>query len=452
MSLPEPLETAVVPEQVLTVAKRLTERGFRAFLVGGCVRDVLRGTAPRDWDIATSATPQDVQRSFDKVIPTGIAHGTVTVLSRGTHVEVTTFRTEGAYVDGRRPTSVEFKTDINEDLSRRDFTINAMAFDPVNRELADPFGGQADLAAKLLRAVGDPLARFGEDGLRALRAVRFAAVLGFSVDARTFEAIGKTLHVFKKVSAERVHDELVKLLLSPRPKQGLQLLFQSGLLAAFLPEVAELSGFIRGMPHDLFEFSAEAVAQTPAVEELRLTALLAEIARPRTVTETSGAIAFPDHERLGAQMARDALLRLKFANKVIDKVSLLVGEHGIAVAAPMSDGQLRRFVARVGAGHIDDLFTVLKAQRQALGNPGRLAELQAFELRLRAVLAEKPALDPKALALNGGDIMRVLNVGPSPVIGDATRFLMELVFENPALNQREELADALRKWAENRGV
>lgn len=456
MSLPESLSTAVIPEPVLSVCQRLTERQFRAFLVGGCVRDILRGKAPKDWDVATSATPEQVQRSFDKVIPTGLQHGTVTVVTSGTHVEVTTFRTEGVYLDGRRPTAVTFKTDIKDDLSRRDFTINAMAFDPVSKQLEDPFDGRQHLALKIIRAVGDPLDRFGEDGLRALRAVRFAAVLGYAIEEQTLAAIPKTLHVFKKVSAERIHDELLKLLLSDRPEQGLELLLQTGLLAAFLPELADLAqvetDIVPGKPGNLFAFAARSVQLTPAQEELRLAALFAEVARPRTATQTADGVGYPEHERLGGELSRECLTRLKFPNKVIDKVALLVREHGVPVAAPMSDGQVRRFAARVGAQNLQALFTVMSAQRFALGDPRRTRELETFRERMKALLAQKPPLDPKGLALNGSDIMRVLGVGPSPVVGDATRYLMDLVFENPAVNERVQLTDAVRKWAENRGV
>lgn len=450
MTLPAPLANAVVPEPVLRVCTRLTERGFRAFLVGGCVRDLLRGLPPKDWDVATSATPKDVQHSFDKVIPTGIQHGTVTVVIRGTHVEVTTFRTEGDYVDGRRPSTVEFRTDIADDLSRRDFTINAMAFDPVKRELVDPFGGQQDLAARLIRAVGTAMDRFSEDGLRALRAVRFAAVLGFSVDEDTRAAIPRTIPIFKKVSMERVHEEFQKLLLSDRPRLGLELLQSTELLSAFLPEVNELVGFKEGLPMDLFQLAVSAVAHAPPVLEVRLAALLAEVARPRTLTQSADGPTFPDHDRLGAELTRELLTRLKFPNKVIDKTSLLVREHAVAIGATWTDGQLRRFVARVGVGNLDDLFELLQAERLATGDPARVHDLGQFKARVQALVAQKPALDAKSLALNGGDIMRLLNVGPSPMVGDATRHLMDLVFDNPSINTREDLADALRKWAENR--
>ena len=450
MSLPERLAEAVVPESVLRVAQRLTERGHRAFLVGGCVRDILRGIAPKDWDVATSARPEEVQRAFDKVIPTGIQHGTVTVLSRGTQVEVTTFRTEGAYVDGRRPSTVEFRTEVDDDLSRRDFTINAMAFDPVNKLLVDPFGGQRDLEAKLIRCVGDPLARFAEDGLRALRAVRFSCVLGFEVEPPTLAAIGSTLSTFKKISQERIREEFQKLLLSPRPAEGLALLQHSGLLQSFLPEVSELVGFPADAAVDLFSLAKNAVALSPPSLELRLAALVREVAAPRAEAPELGCS--PAHARLGAARARIALTRMKFPTKTIEKVSLLVREHALATGASLTDGELRRLVARVSPGNVDDLFALLEAQRRAAGDAPGLTELGVLKDRVANLLAAKPPLDPKGLALHGADIMGVLGAGPGPIVGDATRFLMDLVLETPEVNTTAALSDALRKWAKTRGV
>lgn len=214
------LHDADIPKPVLEVITRLRELGHATYLVGGCVRDMVREVHPKDFDVATSALPEEVQRAFRKVIPTGIQHGTVTVVTGGNHVEVTTFRSEGDYLDGRRPSSVSFERDIVKDLSRRDFTINAMAYNPLDRELVDPFGGQVDLPAKLIRCVGSALERFSEDGLRPLRAVRFAAVLGFTLDPATRDAIPATLAVFRKVALERVREELLKLLMSPAPRQG----------------------------------------------------------------------------------------------------------------------------------------------------------------------------------------------------------------------------------------
>jgi tRNA nucleotidyltransferase (CCA-adding enzyme) len=320
------LHNAEIPRPVLDVLRRLRELGFAVFLVGGCVRDLVRGVPPKDFDVTTSAHPHEVQAAFKKVIPTGVQHGTVTVVLGGTHVEVTTFRSEGDYHDGRRPSTVTFESDITEDLSRRDFTINAMAYDPLSRELVDPFGGQVDLQAHIIRCVRDAHERFSEDGLRPLRAVRFAAVLGFSLDPATRAAIPPTIPVFRKVTLERVREEFVKLLLSPRAESGLVLLEETGLLEVFLPELARAEAEAARL--------ARAAAQVaPAEVELRLAALLADLVTGRE--------------------ARELGIRLKFPNKLADTVGLLIEHAALEARIGEGDPALRRLLARVGLGHLE---------------------------------------------------------------------------------------------------
>jgi tRNA nucleotidyltransferase (CCA-adding enzyme) len=353
------------------------------------------------------------------VIPTGIEHGTVTVLSRGTSVEVTTYRTEGAYVDGRRPERVEFHDRIEADLSRRDFTVNAMAFDPLTADFRDPFGGLEDLGRRLVRCVGEPLHRFGEDGLRALRAVRFAAVLGFSLDPPTQTAIPRVLHVFRKVSAERILQELSKLLTSPNPRVGLELLRSTGLLGEFLPEVLE------GDPAG-FSQAVDAVERLDPDLELRLAALVRPLAAPQ----------------------RDAVLRrLKLPNRTQAKVKLLLEALDPLPDAQWTDAQLRALAARIGPEHVDPLLTLARAC-----TPYRSDELSLIQSRARAVLEKNPPLIPRDLAMNGEAIMKALAVGPSPVIGAATRFLMQQVIEEPRRNTREQLQALLLDWARSRGA
>lgn len=399
MSL-EALERAAVPAPVLDVVATLHGHQHQAFLVGGCVRDMVRGQAPKDYDVATSATPQEVTRHFKKVIPTGIQHGTVTVISRGVHVEVTTFRVEGAYVDGRRPEAVEFKLEVREDLSRRDFTINAMAYDPLRRELVDPFGGQEDLKARVIRAVGDPLARFSEDGLRCLRAARFAATLDFAVESQTLAAIAPCLPVFRKVSPERVREELTKLLLSDHPDTGLRILAATGLQAEIVSELG--AG------------SAPELGRSPRALEVRLSVLL---------------------HALPPQTAEQVLRRLTYPNKVIDHVVQLL-RHPAALQG--TDEGVRRWAAALGRELVANAISVAEA---VSGTPA--AELHA---RVDPVLASNPPLRPRDLALNGGRIMEVLGVGPSPVVGEASRHLLDRVLAHPELNTQEGLERLLQDW------
>ncbi|MCP3099607.1 CCA tRNA nucleotidyltransferase [Myxococcus sp. K15C18031901] len=412
------LHNADIPRPVLDVIARLREQGHAVYLVGGCVRDMVRKVHPKDFDVATSALPEEVQGAFRKVIPTGIQHGTVTVVQGGTHVEVTTFRSEGDYLDGRRPSSVAFERDIVKDLSRRDFTINAMAYNPLDRELVDPFGGQADLQSQLIRCVGSALERFSEDGLRPMRAVRFAAVLGFSLDPATRDAIPATLGVFRKVALERVREELTKLLLSPRAEGGLVLLSETGLLDVFLPEVA------RADP-EAARLARAATQAAPAEIELRVAALLADLV---------------DRTR-----ARDIGLRLKFPNKVADLVALLVENARLEDRVADSDPALRRLLARVGLAQLPHLVAVARARVQVRA-PERCAELEQLVTRLEALAAARPPLVAKDLALTGGDIMATLGVGPSPIVGEATRFLMESVLDEPSLNTAEALKQRLLSW------
>jgi tRNA nucleotidyltransferase (CCA-adding enzyme) len=363
------------------------------------VRDLLRGQAPQDFDVATSARPASVQALFKRVIPTGFEHGTVTVVLRGTHVEVTTFRSEADYADGRRPSRVDFHEDVEADLARRDFTINAMAWDPVAHLLVDPFGGQKDLEAGVVRCVGDALERFSEDGLRPLRAVRIATVLDFTVEAKTEAAIGQTLPSFRKVAAERVHQEFVKLLLAPQVARGLELLRRTGLLGAFLPEAADS------------DFSA--VARAPADEAVRLAVLLAH--------------------RIDA---REVVLRLRFPNRVAEAVAHLVTHQALPDPAT-DDAGLRRWLSRVDPRFVPQIFSA--AEARGLLPPG-------LRERVDGLLAAHPPLTTKALALDGRAIMQVLGVGPSAVVGQASRYLLDRVLEDPSQNTPEALTMALQGW------
>ncbi|WNG36559.1 CCA tRNA nucleotidyltransferase [Archangium violaceum] len=423
MTTPAPLLDADVPRPVLDVIARLRELGHAVFLVGGCVRDTLRGVHPKDFDVATSALPEEVQRAFRKVIPTGIQHGTVTVVVGGTHVEVTTFRSESEYHDGRRPSAVTFEQDIVKDLSRRDFTINAMAWNPLSHELVDPFGGQEDLKARVVRCVGSAIERFSEDGLRPLRAVRFAAVLDFRLDPGTQAAIPATLPIFRKVAHERVREEFVKLLLSKRAEFGLELLAETGLLEVFLPELARADA-------EAARLARAAAAAEPVDVEIRLAALLADL--------------------VDSQRAEEIGVRLKFPTKTIERVRLLISHAALERHAGDPDPALRRLLAKVGLANVEALTSVARARIQAR-EPARLPELEILFGRLQALAASKPPLSGKDLALNGGAIMATLGVGPSPIVGEATRFLLDQVLDEPSRNEPETLKELLRRWQQARG-
>lgn len=442
-----------VAPSALEVCRRLAEAGHSAQIVGGCVRDLVLGRPAKDWDVATSAHPDEVQRVFRRTIPTGIAHGTVTVLVGAESIEVTTYRGEGAYSDARRPDHVVFGVTLEEDLARRDFTMNAMAYDPVQDRVVDPFGGHADLAARVIRAVGDPAARFAEDGLRVMRAVRFAATLEFSVEPATEAAIPSALGSLARVSAERVRDELLKLLGAGRPSIGLEIAERTGVLGVIMPELVEGVGVMQNRHHrwDVWRHTLAAVDGTPGDAIVRLGTLLHDVAKPRTAApkpDAPGEFTFYRHDSVGAEMADAVARRLKLSNKERERIVALVAHHMFWYSPEWSDATVRRFIRRVGPELLPDLFALRTGDVVGRGF-GEDPENELGELRRRVdkVMAEDQALSIGDLAVDGGDVMRVLGVGPGRVIGDTLRALLEEVLEDPELNTRDRLLERLAALA-----
>src|SRR2546421_6391886 len=342
----------------MAVLRGLRGAGKQAWLAGGAVRDLVRGVPAQDFDVATDALPEEVRRLFPRTVPTGIQHGTITVLSGDHKVEVTTFRGEGPYLDGRRPSSVTFLGDIDGDLGRRDFTINAMAWDPIDGMLRDPFSGAEDLRRCRLRAVGDPVARFREDGLRPLRAVRFACTLRLALDPATRRAIPATLEIFSKVAMERVREELIKLLLRGAPaSRGLRLLLRTGLLARIIPELPESVNFTQNRYHrwDVWRHTLRCLDFAPPDLVVRLAALLHDVAKPRCAGPRESAPdehTFYDHEKVGAQLATEILQRLKFPRRETERVAHLVAEHNWYYRPDWNDATVRRVLARVAPAEL----------------------------------------------------------------------------------------------------
>jgi tRNA nucleotidyltransferase (CCA-adding enzyme) len=443
--------SAGIPDDVLAVCRKLRAAGHEAHLVGGGVRDMLLGRTAADFDVATDARPEAVIELFGHsyAIPTGLKHGTVTVVTGASpprHVEVTTFRGEGEYLDGRRPSSVTYVKSLADDLARRDFTMNAIAFDPLAGVTTDPFDGRGDLDRKLVRAVGDPVARFREDGLRPMRAVRQAAQLGFEVDAPTRAAIPATIDVFRKVSAERVRDELLKLLAAPQPSRGLELMRTTGLLGEVIPELLEGVGCTQNRfhKHDVYEHTLHVVDDTDGDAIRRLGALLHDVGKPRARQPREGApgeFSFFQHEYVGADMADDISRRLKLANADRERVVGIVKNHMFFYAPDWTDGTVRRFVRRVGGTDaLADLFALRKGDVTGRGfgeDPeGELGELRK---RVEAVAAEDAALKVTDLVLNGADVMRILGLPPSREVGMILERLLERVLDDPSQNERSRM-------------
>ncbi|MCA1827258.1 MAG: HD domain-containing protein [Myxococcales bacterium] len=449
--LPDP---ALVPEDVIAVLRGLRAAGKQAWLAGGAVRDLVRraaglyvGDPPQDFDVATDALPEQVVKAFPKVVPTGIQHGTVTVLSGSHKVEVTTFRGEGPYLDGRRPSSVTFLGEIDGDLARRDFTVNAMAWDPIDRVLRDPFHGVGDLRRHLLRAVGDPLARFREDGLRPLRAVRFACTLRLAVDLPTRRAIPQAIDVFRKVALERVRDELVKLLVRGDPaSRGLRLLLRTGLLAEVIPELLESVHFVQNRYHawDVWRHTLRCVDFAPRELVVRLGALLHDVAKPRCAAAKEGGPGehtFYDHEKVGAVLTAEILTRLRFPRREVERVSLLVREHNWHYQPEWNDATVRRTLARIGPAELPALWALRRADLQARGRLVResLGNQAAAEERFERELDRPSALKISDLAIGGEDVMRELGLRPGPRVGEILTRLLERVMDDPDLNSRNTL-------------
>lgn len=444
-----------VPRDLRAFAEVFTAAGFRCYFVGGAVRDRLLGRPASDWDAATDALPADVSRLFRSVIPTGIQHGTVTVRWKGHSIEVTTFRIDGEYRDGRRPESVRFTADLIEDLSRRDFTINGMAVDPASGEVIDPNGGMEDLAAGIVRAIGDPVVRFAEDGLRTLRAIRFATRFGFAIDGSTCQAIPTALPQFRLVSAERIRDEFTKILLTDRPAQGLHLLADTGLLREFLPELSACRGVGQGGPHryDVFDHSVESCAATEADTVLRLSALLHDIGKPsRKAAHPDGGFSFHGHDVESARLAEAALRRLKYPNAVIDDVVHLIRHHMFDYADDWTDAAVRRFVARVGLDYIGRLAALRLADTSGMGHgPADPRSVLPLLDRVEDLRSKDQAFGLKDLAINGNDLL-ALGWPRGPVLGRALAELMEAVLDDPELNTRDRLSTIATRLKDKFGI
>lgn len=441
-----------IPQQAEFVIRRLEENGEQAYLVGGCVRDSLLGDTPQDWDITTSALPEKTICAFEdcRVIETGVQHGTVTVLREGKPIEVTTFRIDGSYTDRRRPDSVTFTPDLREDLARRDFTINAMAYHP-QKGLYDCFGGREDLAAGVIRCVGEPDRRFQEDALRILRALRFASALGFTIEENTRQSILRNRRLLVEIARERIFAELKKLLCG---KGAVPVLLEyREVLGEILPQLRPLMGFEQHTPYhqyDIYEHSARAVGEVPPAPELRMAMLLHDLGKPACYRPEmqDGVLRghFKQHAFVGEPICREALLSLKADKAFWQQVCFLVKYHDTEI--PPTKPQVRRWLAQYPATWVERLFLVQRGDNLAKGKNRepvreRLERADALLTLLQEILRDGDCCSLKDLAVSGKDLMEI-GCPKGKRVGELLEWLLEQVMEEKCLNQREPLLEAAK--------
>lgn len=444
LDTPDPFPGRLPPGAERTV-RRIVAAGGRACLVGGSIRDLLLGREVHDWDFATDLPPERIRAIFPRSVDVGARFGTILVVEADGTYEVTTFRREGLYSDARRPDRVEFTESIEEDLSRRDFTVNAIAYDIAARRLIDPHGGRSDIAARLIRCVGSPEERFGEDALRLLRCIRIAGQIGFGIEEETYRAVVRCAGVIQKIAAERIREELDRILAQDRPSVSLERLYETGLMDAILPELAATYGVSQNRHHafDVFYHTLLAVDQAPKESRtVRLSALFHDLGKVDTRREDGeGKVTFYNHQSWSARKADAILRRLRYPTEERERVVHLVQHHMFHYDAEWTDAAVRRFVRSVGIDNLDDLFAARRAD--TLGNGLRRnaesPELGELRRRIEEIRARDAALSVRDLAIDGTDLMRELGIEPGPAVGRILDALLEEVIEEPARNEPDGL-------------
>lgn len=432
-----------IPEKAAYIIEKLEQEGHEAYVVGGCVRDALLRREPEDWDITTSASPFQVKKIFRRTIDTGIQHGTVTVMLEKEGFEVTTYRIDGIYEDGRHPASVEFTSKLEEDLKRRDFTINAMAYNP-RTGLVDLFGGQKDLEQGEIRCVGNANERFTEDALRILRAVRFAAQLGFEIEDDTKLAITKLAPNLSKVSQERIQVELTKLLMSKHPEQ-IRTAYELGVTAVVLPELDAVMNLPQNNPYHCYTVGNHTIAMLEQIyptKTLRWAALLHDFGKLEThKIDENGEDHFYGHAESSANYAKIVLRRLKFDNDTIDQVSRLVMYHAYHLRREKKI--IRRCMNRIGVDLFEDLLEVMRADTMAKSSyqrQERLDDIIAIRNLYKEIIKDNECITLKQLAVNGQDLIRA-GIRPGKQMGELLHAMLDYVLEYPEQNQKDILLE-----------
>lgn len=425
--------TPDIPGFVAFIIKRLKAAGFEAYVVGGAVRDAFLKRPIMDWDVATAAPAGRIKTLFNDQRQFALGHDTVTLVHSGTHFEVTPFR--GG------------ENDLTSDLSRRDFTINAMAFDPDGLKVIDPFRGESDIKRRALRAVGNPEERFREDPLRLLRCIRLSAELGFRIDKETLTGLGRTAPLLSSTAPERIRDELMKILMTATPSMSFYVMVRTGILKFFLPELLE--GYLKRQNHyhrhTIFRHIVETIDQVRPDPVLRLTALLHDIAKPRTRIKREGVWRFYGHEEESALLAEEILKRLKFSKEVMRGVTHLIRHHMIGYDSGWSDAAIRRLMRRVGTRRIHDLLEFRRADLMAhgFGDQDR-ALTDELERRVEEQIQRGAPTRRGDLAVDGNTVMKITGLSPGPEVGRILRGLNEKVLDQPGLNNRDDLSALIK--------
>jgi poly(A) polymerase/tRNA nucleotidyltransferase (CCA-adding enzyme) len=442
-----------IPPEVIQIINKLTKANHEAYIVGGCVRDYLRERKPKDWDITTSAKPEQIQKLFKRSFYDN-AFGTVGVPIETEDeslkvIEITTYRTESQYTDKRHPDRVEFAKTVEEDLARRDFTVNAIAYDPLEKKIIDPYDGKKDIKGELIRTVGKPADRFGEDALRLMRAVRFATELDFAIEKETLEAIKKNAESIREIAKERIKDELVKIIMSPRAHFGIMYLHETGLLKYILPELETGIGISQNHHHpfDCYYhaiYSLEYATQEKYSLEVRLAALLHDIGKPYVKEGLGTRSTFYNHAQFGAKITETVLKRLRFSKKIIEKVVHLVEFHLFYYETDIvTESGVRRLLRRIGKENIKDFMELRMCDRVG----SRVPKAKPYRLRHLEYMFEKVGADPinpKMLKINGNEIMKLLSLEPSKKIGLLLEGLLQEVLDDPKKNTKKHLTTRVK--------
>lgn len=414
-------------------------------MVGGAIRDQLLGLTVKDYDLCTDALPEKIMTLFHRVIPTGIKHGTVTILYKRTSYEITTFRIDGKYSDGRRPDQISYTDDLHEDLIRRDFTINSIAYDVLNKKLIDPNNGQSDLEKKRIHAIGIPEERFREDGLRSIRACRFASQLNFFIEAKTLEGIKHCLFNISELSKERIYDELIKILQTDSPSKSFELFKESGILPLILPELSDCIGVDQKGNHD-FDVYNHLIRSCDAAPsdnvELRIAALFHDIGKPDVKEfDQNGIATFYNHETVSAQIAERIMLRFRFPKERMNRILHLIRQHMFHYTEEWTDAAVRRFIRKVGRDQLEDLYLLREADIKgiSLSEENDYRNLIHLKERVLLILEQENAFSIKDLDINGYDLMKQAYIPGGPRLGSILELLLEAVTENPKLNRKETL-------------